>query len=236
MTTEAPLSQAYRETLQRIETCALRYDRQPDEIGLVAVSKRHTAEKIAELIDFGHRDFGENYLQEALEKMSYLSTISSPTKAEPIWHFIGHIQSRKCRDIAENFQWVHTVESSKVAKRLDQYRSPENRLNVLIQVNLQDEATKSGIAGGKARELAEEIMTLQGLTLRGLMIIPKPEPDFQAQRRVFRECADLLTSLTNLGPGIDQLSMGMSGDMEAAIAEGATWIRIGTAIFGLRPD
>ncbi len=107
---------------------------------------------------------------------------------------------------------------------------------MLIQVNLQDEASKSGVAASDVRKLAEEIMTLPALHLRGLMIIPRPEPDFQAQRDIFRECADLLASLADLDPAIDQLSMGMTGDMEAAIAEGATWIRIGTAIFGQRPD
>ncbi len=168
--------------------------------------------------------------------MAYLRSRPAVSDQEPVWHFIGHIQSRKCREIAENFQWVHTVESSKVARRLNQHRQPENRLSVLIQVNLQDEASKSGITGSQARELAEEIMTLPALHLRGLMIIPRPEPDFQAQRKIFRECADLLASLADLDPAIDQLSMGMTGDMEAAIAEGATWIRIGTAIFGQRPD
>ena len=203
----------------------------------MAVSKRHSADAVAVVARMGQQHFGENYLQEALEKQDLVSSLLKETgEPDPKWHFIGHIQSRKCRDIAENFDWVHTVETEKVARRLNDARATDNPLNVLIQLNLQQESSKSGIPASSLEDLAESIRGLDSLHLRGLMIIPRPEPDFDKQRVVFAELRHHMEELNNKGYTLDQLSMGMTDDMEAAIAEGATMIRIGTAIFGQRPD
>ena len=157
-------------------------------------------------------------------------------EANPSWHFIGHIQSRKCRDISDNFQWVHTIESEKVANRLNNYREGREPLNVLIQVNLQDEPGKSGISADFLPHLAATVSTLPNLRLRGLMLIPREESDYNLQRQVFIQCREQLEKLNQSGFDLDQLSMGMTADMEAAISAGATLIRIGTAIFGPRPE
>ncbi len=229
----------YRVIVERINTCATKYQRPRGDISLLAVSKRHSQDKILSLLQSGHTAFGENYLQEALAKMQKLSILinrSSQPIANPSWHFIGHIQSRKCQEIAQNFDWVHTVENLKVAKRLNQYRSNDAKLKVLIQLNLQQESSKSGISKEALPELIAEFKNLPNLELKGLMIIPRAEADFDTQRKVFRQCATLLAPLTAEYPNMDQLSMGMSDDMDAAIAEGATWIRIGSAIFGARAD
>jgi len=232
------LHQRYLNTLESIVGFSRKHQRSNDSVRLVAVSKRHPAWKIFELARAGQIDFAENYLQEALEKINEVNEICESEGVEsPLqWHFIGHIQSRKCREIAENFDWVHTVESRKVADKLNQHRTAGKPLNVLIQLNLQEESTKSGILPVDLEPLARHIASLKNLKLRGLMIIPKNEPDFEEQRAVFRQCRENLETLNQNGFELDQLSMGMSGDLEAAIAEGATQVRIGTAIFGPRPD
>ena len=213
--------------------------RPEDAVRLVAVGKRHPAEKIRELADLGHRDFGENYLQEAADKIDSLA--GTTDDSDPlIWHFIGHIQSRKCREIAQRFDWVHTVDSLKVARRLNQGRSEvegASPLNVLIQVNIDDEDSKSGVAPEDVHALASEIAALPFLALRGLMIIPRAETDFQRQRGVCQRLRNELDTLRDQLPDapLDHLSMGMSGDLRAAILEGATMVRVGTALFGQRP-
>lgn len=238
MQTADLLHQRYLKTREDIAIFSCKHQRQNNTVRLVAVSKRHPAWKITELARIGQIDFAENYLQEAVEK---ITEVKEACKSEGIttplqWHFIGHIQSRKCREIAENFDWVHTVESQKVANKLNQHRNAAKPLNVLIQLNLQEESTKSGILPVDLDALAQHIQSLNNLKLRGVMIIPKNEPDFETQRAVFRQCRERLNALNQTGFKLDQLSMGMSGDLEAAIAEGATQVRIGTAIFGPRPD
>jgi len=214
----------------QINSFCEKYHRPAGSVKLVAVGKVHPVEKIIALAGYGQQDFAENYLQEALEKIEHCQKSAiSPL----IWHFIGHIQSRKCRQIAENFDWVHTIESLKVASKLNDHRT--HPLNVLLQVNIDDEETKSGVNPEKAAELALQINALPNLRLRGLMAIPRPETDFDRQRATFARCRELLHSLQDQGIQLDQLSMGMTSDMEAAIAEGATMVRIGTALFGQRP-
>ena len=211
------------------------YGRKDGSVKLIAVGKKHSVEKILSLAAAGQRDFGENYLQEAVEKIQLCREHKDSKNEDLVWHFIGHIQSRKCKDIATLFDWVHTIESTKVARKLNQHRTDARLLNVLIQVNIDDEESKSGIDPVDLLPLATEIRNLPNLKLRGLMIIPKAETDFSRQREVFARCRDLLEILNENGFELDQLSMGMTNDMEAAIAEGATQVRIGTALFGPRP-
>ncbi len=231
---EASLAQRYQRILDRVSDYASQYQRQPSTIKLVAVSKRHSAEKIVELIKLGHRDFAENYLQEGVEKMERVKqTIKSMELENKIfWHFIGHIQSRKCREIAACFDWVHTIHSAKVADKLNQHRSGQP-LKVLIQLNLQQQSSKSGVSPEQLPALVDIVTALPNLNLCGLMMIPELESDFAKQCAIFRRCRIVLEQLKQRA-NLDQLSMGMSADMQAAIAEGATQLRIGSAIFGPR--
>jgi pyridoxal phosphate enzyme (YggS family) len=201
----------------------------PNSVELLAVSKTQPAEVIRQAAEAGQRYFGENYLQEALIKIDSLKDLDLE------WHFIGPIQSNKTKDIAENFDWVQTVDRFKIAQRLDNKR-PKNRgkLNICIQVNIDNESTKSGIAATELFDLAEHISQLNNLLLRGLMIIPTHTDDPLQQRRSFRQAQLLFKQLAEIYPSVDTLSMGMSGDMTMAIAEGSTMVRIGTAIFGMR--
>jgi len=215
---------------QRITDACARFGRDPDDVRLLAVSKTRPVTLIEAAIDVGQHDFGENYLQDALEK---IQTIDRPGI---VWHFIGAIQSNKTRAIAENFEWIHTVANTKVARRLsDQAPAPRQ---ILLQVNISGEAQKAGVAPAELPPLIESMLGLPNLAIRGLMTLPAPGEDFEAQRRPFNRLRELLdTTRERFGndlEGFDQLSMGMTADMEAAIAEGATWIRIGTAIFGPR--
>ena len=228
------LEQNLRRIQEDIRQFCQQYQREEGSVKLVAVGKKHPVEKILALARAGQRDFGENYLQEAVAKMIRCREQSTSSGSGLIWHFIGHIQSRKCKEIAANFDWVHTVESEKVARKLDQHRAGDP-LNVLIQVNIDDEESKSGVDPDELLPLATEVSALKNLRLRGLMIIPKEESEFSKQRDVFSRCRDLLEMLNKNGFELDQLSMGMTNDMEAAIAEGATQVRIGTALFGPRP-
>lgn len=214
----------------RVREAALACGRDPATITLLAVSKMQSPLALREAVQAGQRDFGENYLQEALEKQI---AVANPAL---IWHFIGPIQSNKTRAIAENFAWVHSVDRLKIAQRLSVQRSIDAPpLNVCIEVNVSGEASKSGVAPQALAALAEQVAALPKLQLRGLMAIPAPTSDVQAQRQAFAQVRELFDGLNQQGLNLDTLSMGMSDDMEAAIAEGATIVRIGTAIFGARP-
>ncbi|MBI2313196.1 MAG: YggS family pyridoxal phosphate-dependent enzyme [Betaproteobacteria bacterium] len=226
MTTISGALQAVRDRIARAAEAA---GRNPSEIVLLAVSKTFRPEQIREAYLAGQRAFGENYLQEALGKMPALAEL--PLE----WHFIGPIQSNKTRAIAEHFAWVHGVDREKIAERLSQARSPDlPPLHVCVQVNVSGEATKSGAAPEQVPELARRVAELPHLRLRGLMAIPEPSPDAGLQRARFRRLRELKQRLCADGLPLDTLSMGMSEDLEAAIAEGATIVRVGTAIFGTR--
>ncbi len=220
---------------ERIERLTAAYQRPAGSVTLVAASKQQGVDKVVQLARLGLADVAENYVQEGIEKIESVRRLRGDGAAPLRWHFIGHIQSRKCRPIAENFQWVHTVDSLKVAHKLNQYRAGSSPLNVLIQLNLQAEASKSGVAEGELLPLARGVAALPNLRLRGLMIIPKPEKAFEKQRAIFRRCREVRDGLNARGFDLAHLSMGMSDDLEAAIAEGATMVRIGTAVFGSRP-
>ncbi len=213
----------------RLRQLEQRYQRPAESVKLLAVSKRHSVQKIIDANQTGVQDFAENYLQEALEKIQQLQELRLN------WHFIGPIQANKTKPIAENFQWVHSIERRKIAQRLsDQRGADAPALNVCVQVKLSDETTKSGVALNKAEALCEIIDGLPNLQLRGLMAIPPVLHDVKSQREIFRQLADEFIRLKERYSQLDTLSMGMSDDYEAAIAEGSTVIRIGTAIFGER--
>jgi len=214
---------------ERVANACAAVRRPVQSVCLVAVSKTFTAVAVRAAAEAGQRDFGENYLQEALEKLD--TTADLPL----IWHFIGPIQSNKTRPIAERFDWVHTVDREKIARRLSEQR-PEARglLNVCIEVNVSGESSKSGVAPADVPALARIVASLPGLRLRGLMAIPEPTTDADLQRQRFATLRTLKESLIRDGIALDTLSMGMSADLEAAIAEGATMVRVGTAIFGER--
>ena len=210
----------------RIRAASLAAQRAEDSVQLLAVSKTKPSQALREAYAAGLRDFGENYLQEALGKQQELSDLPL------IWHFIGPIQSNKTRSIAEHFDWVHSVDRLKIAQRLSEQRPAElPPLNICIQVNVSGEASKSGCAPADLPALANAISELPRLKLRGLMAIPEPTEDRVAQDAAFAAVQSLQASL-NLP--LDTLSMGMSHDLESAIAMGATWVRIGTALFGAR--
>lgn len=219
---------------QNIQTYCKQYDRDPASVELVAIGKKHSVDKILTFARLGQHHFGENYLQEAEGKINHIATRASQISKQLVWHFIGHIQSRKCKDIANQFHWVHSVDSFKVANKLNAYRQGKP-LNVLVQVNIDQEETKSGILPENLATVADQISPLPNILLRGLMIIPRTRTEFDQQRQVFRRCRMLMDELNATGHQMDQLSMGMTGDLEAAIAEGATQVRIGTALFGERP-
>lgn len=226
MTAIASNLQAVRRAIARAATQA---QRGADEVTLLAVSKTFPASAVREAHAAGQRAFGESYVQEALDKIAAL-------EGEGIeWHFIGPIQSNKTRAIAENFAWVHGIDRLKIAERLSAQR-PEGLppLQVCIQVNVSSENSKSGVALSEAAELARQVATLPRLTLRGLMAIPAPAADMAAQREPFARLHALMQQLRTSGLHLDTLSMGMSQDMEAAILEGATIVRVGSAIFGQR--
>ena len=210
----------------RIREAAQAAARNPDQVHLLAVSKTQPAEAIRQACQAGLHDFGENYLQEALEKQADLADLPLT------WHFIGPIQSNKTKSIAEHFDWVHSVDRLKIAQRLSDQR-PESLppLNICLQVNVSGEASKSGCEPQDVPQLAQAIAALPRLRLRGLMAIPEPTDDPTEQRAAFARLRHLQAELQM---DLDTLSMGMSQDLEAAIAEGATWVRIGTALFGAR--
>ena len=213
----------------RILKAASAAGRDPASVTLVAVSKAKPAETVRGAATAGVTDFGENYLQEAMRKLEALEDL-------PLcWHFIGGIQSNKTRDIAARFDWVHSIDRLSVARRLSEHRPFHAApLNLCIQVALIPEPAKGGIEAAAAAELAARIAELPRLRLRGLMCVPPPQPDERSARAVFARLRELLQELNAAGHTLDTLSMGMSGDFEAAIAEGATHVRIGTALFGGR--
>jgi pyridoxal phosphate enzyme (YggS family) len=215
---------------QRIAAAAARCGRDPQEITLLAVSKTKPASAVAEALEAGQRAFGENYVQEGVDKMLALGDT-----LQPEWHFIGPLQSNKSRLVAEHFAWCHTIDRLRIATRLNDQRPAHlPPLNVLIQINISDENSKSGIMLEALPELAQAVAALPRLRLRGLMAIPAPEKEYQRQLAVCQRMADALASLKKHYPSVDTLSLGMSDDMEAAIAAGSTMVRIGTAIFGAR--
>jgi pyridoxal phosphate enzyme (YggS family) len=217
---------------KRIAAAARAAGRDPATITLLAVSKTHPAARVLESIAAGQRAFGENYVQEAVHKMDAVG--ASPAVALE-WHLIGPLQSNKTRVVAERFDWVQTIDRQKIAERLSAQRPQTHApLNVLVQVNVSGEASKSGVQPQAALELAQAVARLPRLRLRGLMAIPEPTDDAALQRARFRLLRELLEAAQAQGLTVDTLSMGMSDDMEAAIAEGATMVRIGTAIFGAR--
>jgi PLP dependent protein len=215
----------------RIHQAATAAGRNPQTVQLIAVSKTQPAQAVADAYAWGQRAFGENYLQEALDKQIQLAD-----KTDIEWHFIGPIQSNKTRPIASHFSWVHSVDRLKIAQRLSEQRAPElPPLNICVQVNIDDETTKSGVSLADLPVLVAAISQLPRLQLRGLMAIPAATNNPAQQRAAFAKLRSALESLNLQGYGLDCLSMGMSGDMEAAIAEGATFVRVGTDIFGSRP-
>lgn len=220
-----------------LAAAAQKAGRDPQQICLLAVSKTFSAEAVVEAAQAGQLSFGENYLQEGLDKIIAVRVLLPEVALE--WHFIGPIQSNKTRQIAENFSWVHSVDREKIAQRLSEQRPAElPPLNICLQVNISREASKSGAMPEETAMLAKRIANFKGLRLRGLMAVPAVSADLHEQRNAFRQLRELQQQIQqeieNLGISLDTLSMGMSGDMAAAIAEGSTIVRIGSAIFGTR--
>lgn len=234
------LANRYEETLTRIASAATRYSRSDKSVGgfagkdatprLLAISKGHPAAVIRRLAALGQREFGENYLQEALPKMDELRDLSL------VWHYTGQLQANKSRPIAERFAWVHTLDRERIARRLNEQRPPDSvPINVCVQVRLEDEPGKGGVELHEVAGLAGLIGDFPRLKLRGLMCIPPPRATFEEQKAQFDRVTECLLELNARGFALDTLSMGMSEDLEAAVAAGATLLRIGTAIFGARP-
>ncbi|MFT3848940.1 MAG: YggS family pyridoxal phosphate-dependent enzyme [Propionivibrio sp.] len=215
--------------IARIDAAARRFGRNPDGISLLAVSKTWPASDVREAAQAGQGSFGENYVQEGVSKAEALASLGLD------WHFIGPLQSNKTRTVAETFGWVHSVDRLKIAERLSEQR-PDGlpALQVCIQVNVSGEQTKSGVSPDEIATLAQRVAELPRIRLRGLMAIPEPVDDFALQRAAFRRLREAFEQLNKEGLPLDTLSMGMSHDLEAAIAEGATMVRVGTAIFGER--
>lgn len=213
----------------RIAAAAQAAGRNPESVRLLAVSKTFPPQAVREAADAGQRAFGENYVQEGVAKIAELADATLE------WHFIGPLQSNKTRPVAEHFDWVHSIERLKIAERLSEARGPDRPpLQVCVQVNVSGEASKSGVAPDEARVLARAVAMLPNLRLRGLMAIPEPTGDMALARRRFASLRELRDALNAEGLQLDTLSMGMSDDLEAAILEGATIVRVGKAIFGER--
>lgn len=214
---------------QQLRSLELRYQRNENSVRLIAVSKTRSAEEIRAAANCQQFDFGENYVQEAIDKMAQLEDLHL------VWHFIGPIQKNKTKIIAQHFDWVHSIDREVIASRLNDQRPEQmSPLNVCVQVNIDQEESKSGVHPDNVMAIAKHIAALPQLKLQGLMAIPAPRQDFQQQRETFSKIHALLDQLNNAGLQLNTLSMGMSGDFEAAVAEGATMVRIGTAIFGPR--
>lgn len=219
----------FAQVKQRIKQACLQANRDPNDVSLLAVSKTQPATAVAAFIALGQRAFGENYLQDALPKIA--------AHPDATWHFIGPIQSNKTKPIAEHFDWVESVDRLKIAQRLSAQRPTDRApLNILLQVNISQEESKSGFLPAELINAAQEMALLPGLVIRGLMVIPAATDDMAAQRQAFAQVRALFEQLQTTLPQhpIDTLSMGMSNDLEAAILEGATQIRIGTDLFGAR--
>lgn len=216
---------------RRIDHAAQACGRAPGEVALLAVSKTFSAQAVREAHGAGQRAFGESYVQEAVDKLAALDDLRAGTE----WHFIGPLQSNKARLVAAHFDWVHSIDRLKIAQRLSDLRPPGMAdLQLCMQVNIDDQPTKSGVAPAEALGLARAIAALPRVRLRGLMCIPAPQQDPVRQQAVFASLAALMRDLNREGFGLDTLSMGMSDDLEAAVAAGASIVRVGTAIFGAR--
>jgi len=227
----SPIAANLQAVRRRIEAATHSAGRSADSVLLVAVSKTFPHEAVRDAALAGQRDFGENYVQEALEKIQALGDL------QIVWHYIGPIQSNKTRAIATHFDWVHSIDREKIAARLSETRAPDApELQVCIQVNVSGEASKSGVAPEDLAPLAKKVAMLPRLKLRGLMAVPEPTPDERLQRGRFAQLRRLRDALNRDGLALDTLSMGMSADLEAAIAEGSTIVRVGTAIFGERKE
>ncbi|MFC1751008.1 YggS family pyridoxal phosphate-dependent enzyme [Pseudomonadota bacterium] len=227
------IKQRIESVLGQIHQAEARYDRKKGSVMLLAVSKTWPKEYILKAAEAGQNCFGENYIQESIDKIDAIQSMESPPDIE--WHFIGAIQSNKTKDIANRFQWIHSVDRLKIARRLSEQRdSSLPPLNICLQINISGEQSKSGIGPAEALSIAREINELPNIRLRGLMAIPAPSDDIKDQRAIFHRVKELQELLIHHGLPLDTLSMGMSGDMEAAIAEGTTMVRVGTAIFGKR--
>jgi pyridoxal phosphate enzyme (YggS family) len=230
MSTIAGNLQAVEATIQAACQAA---GRPRSTVQLLAVSKTFPAEAVLEAVAAGQRAFGENYLQEGVDKIAAVAKALPDTRLE--WHFIGPIQSNKTRPIATHFDWVHTVERLKIAQRLSEQRPPElGPLNICLQVNISGEASKSGVTPDELPALAQAVAALPNLRLRGLMAIPEPQDDPELQRVPFARLRALAQDIVKAGIHLDTLSMGMSSDMRAAVLEGASIVRVGSAIFGAR--
>jgi pyridoxal phosphate enzyme (YggS family) len=235
MTTHEPAPAALPARLaavrRRIDSACAQAGRASDGVRLLAVSKTQPAEAVRAACAAGQYAFGENYVQEALDKIAALADL----RAQLEWHLIGPLQSNKTRPVAEAFDWVHSVDRLKIAQRLSEQRPPAlPPLQVCLQVNVSGEASKSGLDPAELAEVARAVAALPRLRLRGLMSIPAPAQDLEAQRAPHRVLRGLLGALNAQGLALDTLSMGMSDDLEAAVAEGATLVRVGTAVFGAR--
>jgi pyridoxal phosphate enzyme (YggS family) len=222
------IAQNLKQIQQRIKDAAMGVGRNPQNISLLAVSKTRTVEEVIRALEAGQKNFGENYLDDAMGKIQHIGN-------QAVWHFIGPVQSNKTRDIAQYFDWVHSIDRIKIATRLNDQR-PDSLapLKVCLQVNTSAESTKSGVSPKELLLLAEEVNTLPNLELCGLMTIPTAEDDVEKQKVPFKLLNQLQQKLIERGIVLDTLSMGMSNDFESAITQGATIVRIGTAIFGPR--
>ncbi|MCI4188099.1 YggS family pyridoxal phosphate-dependent enzyme [Dickeya dianthicola] len=231
--TTSTVQQNLQDVRQKISAAAQRCGRAPEEITLLAVSKTKPVSALEEAIAAGQRAFGENYVQEGVDKVRHFQAVQPDTPLE--WHFIGPLQSNKSRLVAEHFDWCHTIDRLRIAQRLSEQRPAHlPPLNVLLQVNISQEQSKSGILVSDLSELAASVAQLPNLRLRGLMAIPAPETDHTRQLAVFRRMTELFLQLKADYGTLDTLSMGMTDDMAAAIEAGSTLVRIGTAIFGAR--
>ena len=227
--TSVPLN--LRQVQGRITGACTAAQRSVDSVTLLAVSKTFGADAVREAFDAGQRQFGENYVQEALDKIGALADL----RPQLVWHLIGPLQSNKTRPVAEAFDWVQSVDRLKIAQRLSEQRPADlPPLQVCLQVNISGEASKSGLLPDQVLAVAQAVSALPRLRLRGLMAIPEPAADLAAQRAPHRALRELLAALNSSALNLDTLSMGMSADLEAAVAEGATLLRVGTAIFGGR--
>jgi PLP dependent protein len=228
----AMIADKLQQVRARIAQACASASRPVQSVTLLVVSKTYGPEAVREAFEAGARRFGENYVQEGVHKIAALADLRSSIE----WHLIGPLQSNKTRVVAEQFDWVHSVDRLKIAQRLSEQRPAHlPPLQVCLQVNISGEASKSGLMPDEVAAVAQAVATLPRLVLRGLMAIPEPAADFAAQRVPHRQLRELLQSLQTEGLALDTLSIGMSADLEAAIAEGATLVRIGSAIFGERP-
>ncbi len=228
----ATIADNIQQVQERIMQACTRAGRDVRSVTLLVVGKTFPASAIREAMSAGMRRFGENYVQEALEKIHELAEYREQLE----WHLIGPLQSNKTRVVAEHFDWVHSIDRLKIAMRLSEQRPPHlPPLQACLQVNISNEASKSGLAPAEVLEVAQAVARLPGLKLRGLMAIPEPAGDLEAQRAPHRALRELLEALNAQGLALDTLSMGMTADIDAAILEGATIVRVGTAIFGSRP-